>query len=115
MAASNAISTGITLKGSVKTCDLRRPNQRLFLVALPAPNPNWFIGGSVAEFFEYSINNILYQREIYPPETFRRVAKYGLAMFVTTDEGLTGYLSNVLAQLEGAQACLPSPTAHHAR
>jgi mitotic spindle assembly checkpoint protein MAD2 len=73
MAASNAISTGITLKGSVKT---------------------------VAEFFEYSINNILYQREIYPPETFRRVAKYGLAMFVTTDEGLTGYLSNVLAQLE---------------
>ena len=59
--------------------------------------------GSVAticEFFDYSVNNILYQREIYPPENFRRVAKYGLAMFVTTDEGLTGYLSNVLGQLE---------------
>ena len=73
MATSTATSTGITLKGSVKT---------------------------VTEFFEYSINNILYQREIYPPETFRRVAKYGLAMFVTTDDGLTGYLSNVLAQMQ---------------
>ena len=55
---------------------------------------------TVTEFFEYSINNILYQREIYPPESFRRVAKYGLAMFVTTDVGLTGYLSNVLSQLQ---------------
>ena len=73
MASATATSTGITLKGSVKT---------------------------VTEFFEYSINNILYQREIYPPETFRRVAKYGLAMFVTTDEGLAGYLSNVLVQLQ---------------
>ena len=72
MAASTATSQGITLKGSIKT---------------------------VVEFFEYSINNILYQREIYPPENFRRVAKYGLAMFVTTDEGLSGYLSQVLTQL----------------
>jgi mitotic spindle assembly checkpoint protein MAD2 len=46
-----------------------------------------------------TVNNILYQREIYPPESFRRVAKYGLAMFVTTDEGLAGYLANVLTQL----------------
>ena len=74
MAASTATQQGITLKGSVKT---------------------------VVEFFEYSINCILYQREIYPAETFRRVAKYGLAMFVTTDDGLTGYLSNVLTQLHG--------------
>lgn len=63
---------GITLKGSVAT---------------------------VVEFFEYSINNILYQREIYPPETFRRVARYGLAQFLTTDDGLSGYLQNVLSQL----------------
>ena len=71
---ATAQATGITLQGSVKT---------------------------VTEFFEYSINNILYQREIYPPETFRRVARYGLAMFVTTDDALTGYLSNVLSQLKG--------------
>ena len=64
------------------------------------PRPRAARVRSVTEFFEYSINNILYQREIYPPESFRRVAKYGLAMFVTTDDGLTGYLSNVLTQLQ---------------
>lgn len=53
----------------------------------------------VTEFFGYSINSILYQRGIYPPETFARVQKYGLSMLVTTDEGLKGYLSSVLAQL----------------
>jgi len=55
----------------------------------------------VREFFEYSINSILYQRGIYPPETFKRVAKYGLGMMVTTDEGLKKYLKQVLGQLEG--------------
>lgn len=54
----------------------------------------------VFEFFEFSINSILYQRGIYPPETFKRVAKYGLGMMVTTDEGLTQYMKNVLGQLE---------------
>ena len=59
---------------------------------------------TLAHFFSRSsINNILYQREIYPPETFRRVSKYGLAMFVTTDEGLGGYLQQVLTQLHGAE------------
>lgn len=50
--------------------------------------------------------SILYQRGIYPPETFSRVKKYGLSMLVTTDEGLKRYLSQVLAQLSGAEgAC----------
>ena len=71
--ASTTNTTGVTLKGSVAT---------------------------VSEFFEYSVNNILYQREIYPPESFRRVAKYGLAMFITSDDSLSGYLSSVLKQLE---------------
>lgn len=45
--------------------------------------------------------SILYQRGIYPPESFRRVPKYGLTMLVTTDEGLINYLKSVLAQLDG--------------
>jgi mitotic spindle assembly checkpoint protein MAD2 len=53
----------------------------------------------VTEFFGYSINSILYQRGIYPPETFRRVNKYGLTMLVTTDDALNAYLENVLSQL----------------
>mmetsp|Transcript_11274 Transcript_11274/g.26617 ORF Transcript_11274/g.26617 Transcript_11274/m.26617 type:complete len:211 (+) Transcript_11274:193-825(+) len=53
----------------------------------------------VTEFFGYSINSILYQRGIYPPETFAAVSQYGLSMLVTTDDGLKAYLANVLRQL----------------
>lgn len=56
---------------------------------------------TVAEFFKYSVNNILYQREIYPTESFKAEKVYGLSMFVTRDEGLAGYLDNVLQQIEG--------------
>ncbi|RHY76125.1 hypothetical protein DYB30_002254 [Aphanomyces astaci] len=76
----------------------------------------------VTEFFGFSINkyvlpsdphrvrsvdrvdnscSILYQRGIYPPESFTRVSKYGLAMVVTADEKLSAYLKNVLDQLAG--------------
>jgi hypothetical protein len=60
----------------------------------------------VTEFFEYSINSILYQRGIYPPETFKRVPKYGLAMMLTTDEALSAYISNIMHQLNGLW-CFP--------
>ena len=69
---STSTSAAITLKGSVEI---------------------------VSEFFGYSINSILYQRGIYPPESFRRVNKYGLTMLVTADDGLSAYLGNVLSQL----------------
>ena len=55
----------------------------------------------VTEFFEYSVNNILYQRGIYPPETFKRVAKFGLSMVIATDEAVNGYLANIIKQLNG--------------
>ena len=53
----------------------------------------------VTEFFGYSINSILYQRGVYPPETFTRVPKYGLTMLVSTDDSLKQYLGHVLKQL----------------
>ena len=56
----------------------------------------------------YSINSILYQRGIYPPETFRRVNKYGLTMLVTTDDALNAYLENVLSQLSRESLRPPS-------
>jgi hypothetical protein len=46
--------------------------------------------------------SILYQRGIYPPESFTRVEKYGLGMLVTKEEGLKNYLNNVLKQLKGS-------------
>ena len=32
----------------------------------------------ISEFFNYGINSILYQRGIYPPESFTRKQEYGL-------------------------------------
>eukprot|EP01032_Pedospumella_encystans_P018790 gene18790-21383_t len=54
----------------------------------------------VKEFFNYSVNSILYQRGIYAPESFNRVKNYGLTMMVTTDETLSAYMNNILRQLE---------------
>ncbi|XP_028660903.1 mitotic spindle assembly checkpoint protein MAD2A [Erpetoichthys calabaricus] len=54
----------------------------------------------VAEFFSFGINSILYQRGIYPPETFTRVTQYNLSIFVTTDPKLKSYLNNVVLQLK---------------
>jgi mitotic spindle assembly checkpoint protein MAD2 len=54
----------------------------------------------VAEF-SFGINSILlYQRGIYPSETFSRVQKYGLTLLVTTDSELIKYLNNVVEQLK---------------
>ncbi len=54
----------------------------------------------ISEFFHTAINSILYQRGIYQPETFKRESKYGLTVLITTDNGLTNYLDNVMKQLE---------------
>ena len=54
----------------------------------------------VVEFFEYCVNSILYQRAIYPPESFKRTSKYGLAMMTATEEGLVAYIGNITRQLE---------------
>ncbi|ORY27436.1 putative mitotic spindle checkpoint-related protein [Naematelia encephala] len=53
----------------------------------------------VTEFFEYSVNSILYQRGVYPSDDFRMVKKYGLPMLVTADESLKEYLQTILAQV----------------
>ncbi|XP_048826135.1 mitotic spindle assembly checkpoint protein MAD2A [Brienomyrus brachyistius] len=55
----------------------------------------------VAEFFSFGINSILYQRGIYPPETFTRVTQYDMSLYLTVDPELKTYLSNVVTQLKG--------------
>ncbi|KAH3899342.1 probable Mitotic spindle checkpoint component MAD2 [Saccharomycodes ludwigii] len=53
----------------------------------------------ISEFFEYSINSILYQRGIYPPEDFHTVKKYDLNLLVTHDEELKSYIRKILLQV----------------
>lgn len=54
----------------------------------------------VTEFFGYGINNILYQRGIYPADSFKREQFYDLTLFVSDDKDLKDYLSKVLQQLK---------------
>ncbi|KAL9613769.1 MAG: hypothetical protein Q9167_001714 [Letrouitia subvulpina] len=73
----------------------------------------------VAEFFEYSINTILFQRGVYPAEDFTAVKKYGLNMLgkippmllsvewsirtyhslVTLDDQVKAYIKKIMSQL----------------
>ena len=54
----------------------------------------------VSEFFNYGINSILYQRGIYPSESFTRKQQYGLTVLVSTDERVKNFLKSVLSQIE---------------
>ncbi|XP_042513931.1 mitotic spindle checkpoint protein MAD2 [Macadamia integrifolia] len=53
----------------------------------------------VSEFFSYAANSILYNRGVYPEESFVKVKKYGLSMLLTEDEGVKSFMSNLTAQL----------------
>ena len=54
---------------------------------------------TVTEFFGFAVNSILYQRGIYPAESFAPVNKYGMPVLVTTDDPLKAYLGGVLSQM----------------
>ncbi|KAG5366993.1 Mitotic spindle checkpoint component mad2 [Yarrowia sp. B02] len=54
---------------------------------------------TVAEFFEYSINTILYQRGIYPADDFQQVKKYGIHVLVTADSEVKAYIRKIMGQL----------------
>ncbi|EER25652.1 HORMA domain containing protein [Coccidioides posadasii C735 delta SOWgp] len=53
----------------------------------------------VAEFFEYSIHSILFQRGVYPADDFTAVKKYGLNMLVSADDQVKAYIKRIMSQL----------------
>ncbi|KAG9255519.1 DNA-binding protein [Emericellopsis atlantica] len=54
----------------------------------------------VAEFFQYSIHTILFQRGVYPAEDFSAVKKYGLNMLVSSDDQVKAYIRKIMSQLD---------------
>lgn len=54
----------------------------------------------VVEFFNYGINSILYQRGLYPSDSFIQREKYGLPLLITTNGELKKYLDIVLNQMK---------------
>lgn len=53
----------------------------------------------ITEFFHYSINNILYQRCIYPASHFEFERRYGLSLMVIREPTVASYLQNTLSQI----------------
>ena len=68
---------------------------------------------TVSEFFQFGVNNILYQRGVYPPEAFETKKQYGLSLWQTTEESLSRYLTSVLGQAKGAGTRLRSTRWEH--
>ncbi|KAJ3069287.1 Mitotic spindle checkpoint component mad2 [Podochytrium sp. JEL0797] len=54
----------------------------------------------VTEFFDFGINSILFQRNIYPPEDFKVVKRYGLNLLVNADFAVQNYLKQIMSQIE---------------
>lgn len=54
----------------------------------------------MSEFFVYAVNSVLWQRGVYPEDSFERKHEYDTVLQVTKDTKLRDYLSNVLGQVE---------------
>ena len=50
---------------------------------------------------DYGINSILFQRGIYPPESFVNTQQYGLTILMSRDNKIEEFLKNVLSQTQG--------------
>uniref|UniRef100_A0A8C4QJM2 MAD2 mitotic arrest deficient-like 1 (yeast) n=1 Tax=Eptatretus burgeri TaxID=7764 RepID=A0A8C4QJM2_EPTBU len=71
--AATAVRAGISLSGSAKV---------------------------ISEFFYYGVNNVLYQRGVYPPETFAHESRFGMSLLGSTDTAVQKYLSNITSQIQ---------------
>lgn len=56
---------------------------------------------TVTEFFKYALSSILYQRGVYPSESFEGQKKFGLTVMTVKDPKLADYLATVLKQFTG--------------
>ncbi|XP_075162294.1 mitotic arrest deficient 2 [Haematobia irritans] len=54
----------------------------------------------IAEYLKYGINSILFQRGIYPAESFSATQQYGLTILMSKDPKIEEFLQKVLEQTE---------------
>lgn len=64
---------------------------------------------TVTEFFSYALSSILFQRGVYPSESFEGQKKFGLTVMAVKDPKLAEYLATVLKQFTGT----PPWNTHH--
>lgn len=61
----------------------------------------YYIVCVVRLLIDFGINSILFQRGIYPPETFKTEEHFGLSILVSTDQKIQQFLQPVLNQMKG--------------
>lgn len=62
---------------------------------------SFLIQRNVCSVSDFGINSILFQRGIYPPETFKNEEHFGLSIYVSSDEKINTFLQSVLGQIKG--------------
>lgn len=55
----------------------------------------------IVEYLKYSVNSILFQRGIYPAESFESTQQYGLTLLLSRDPKIEEFLRNILHQTQG--------------
>lgn len=50
---------------------------------------------------DYAVNNLLYQRGIYPPDEFERVQQYGVPVLISKEKRVKQFINNALNQSSG--------------
>ena len=55
---------------------------------------------TIADYFYYAINSILYQRGLYSTNRFVQKKKFGMKLFIITDKQIQEYLQKVNLQMK---------------
>lgn len=103
MAVKQQSQNAITLKGSAKLV-MDYLSESLSYISpfrICIPSLNVYIMFFFFHFLDFGINSILFQRGIYPPESFKTEEHFGLSILVSTDEKIQQFLTPVLSQMKG--------------
>ncbi|CAK1552783.1 unnamed protein product [Leptosia nina] len=54
----------------------------------------------LCEYLKFAVNSVLFQRGLYPPETFKAEQQYGITLLISEDPQIKSFLTNLLTQSE---------------
>ncbi|KPJ14927.1 Mitotic spindle assembly checkpoint protein MAD2A [Papilio machaon] len=54
----------------------------------------------ICEYLRFAINSVLFQRGLYPPESFKAEQEYGLTLLISEDPLIKGFISDILRKSE---------------
>ncbi|KAM3956413.1 mitotic arrest deficient 2 [Aphomia sociella] len=54
----------------------------------------------ICEYLKFAVNSVLFQRGLYPAETFKAEQHYGITLLLSEDPQIKSFLTNLLTQSE---------------